>query len=150
MITRFDVVRAARGWINTPFHHQASVKGVGCDCIGLVAGVAAELRMPEAAQWLQDARRLSYTKEPDPRMLLEAASEYLVEIGVPNARMADVVLMRPHNGTKAQHFGILSSDAPRYLIHAYSLVRPQRVVENLFEREFAALTVRAYRYRALT
>ena len=150
MITRFDVVRAARGWLGTPWHHQASVKGVGCDCIGLVAGVAAELHMPEAAQWLKDVRRLSYTREPDPKMLLEAASEYLVEIPLPNARMADVVLMRPQNGSKPQHFGILSSDSPRYIIHAYSLVRPQRVVENVFEREFAALTVRAYRYRALT
>ena len=37
------VVRAARGWIGTPYHHQASVKGVGTDCLGLVRGVWREL-----------------------------------------------------------------------------------------------------------
>lgn len=149
MITRFDVVRAARGWLGTPFHHQASVKGVGCDCIGLIAGVAAELRMPEAARWLSDVRRSSYTAEPDPRMLLDAASEYLAEIPIAQLRMADIPLMRVPRGTRPQHFGILSSDNPCYIVHAYARVTPPRVVENGFEREFAPLTLRAYRYRAL-
>ena len=26
-------------WIGTPYRHQASLKGVGCDCLGLVRGV---------------------------------------------------------------------------------------------------------------
>jgi hypothetical protein len=29
MITREQIVAAARSWIGTPYHHQASVKGVG-------------------------------------------------------------------------------------------------------------------------
>lgn len=147
-ITRFDVVRAGRGWIDTPFHHQASVKGVGCDCIGLVAGVAAELHMPEAQAWLQDVRRRSYTREPDAKMLLEAASDYLVEIPIPHLGMADIPLMRPRNGREPMHFGILACDHPRHLIHAYAQAR--RVVENCFEGEWASLTLRAYRYRCLT
>lgn len=147
MITAQDVVRVARGWLLTPFHHQASVKGVGCDCIGLVAGVAAELGMPEARTWLQDVRCHSYTAEPDPHMLLEAAREYLVEIPIASMRMGDIPLMRVRNGTKPQHFGILSSDVPRYLIHAYAQAR--KVAENGFDL-WAPLTLRAYRYRALT
>jgi NlpC/P60 family putative phage cell wall peptidase len=149
MSTRFDVVRAARGWLGTPFHHQASVRGVGCDCIGLIAGVAAELAMPEAAHWLADVRRRSYTAEPDEKMLLEAASEYLVEIPLASLRMADIPLMRVRNGAHPQHFGILSSDNPRYIIHAYAMA-PSEVVENVFEGAWAKLAVRAYRYRALT
>lgn len=31
-----DIVAAARGWIGTPYLHQASLKGVGTDCLGLV------------------------------------------------------------------------------------------------------------------
>src|SRR5215207_7343246 len=39
MTTREQIVAAARGWIGTPYHHQASVKGVGCDCLGLIRGL---------------------------------------------------------------------------------------------------------------
>ena len=148
MITRFDVVRAARGLIGTPYHHQASVKGVGCDCIGVVVLTAVECHMPEAHAWLRDVRRFSYTREPDPKMLLEAADEYLVEIPTTQMRMGDIPLMRAVNGTQPMHFGILSSDNPRYLVHAFAPAR--KVVENGFEREYAPLTLRAYRYRALT
>ena len=41
------VVAAARGWLGTPYHDQASVRGVGCDCLGLVRGVWRELYGPE-------------------------------------------------------------------------------------------------------
>ena len=41
------VIAAARGWLGTPYHDQASVKGVGCDCLGLVRGVWRELHGPE-------------------------------------------------------------------------------------------------------
>ena len=41
--TRDDVVAVARTWLGTPYHHQASLKGVGTDCLGLVRGVLCEL-----------------------------------------------------------------------------------------------------------
>ena len=41
------VITAARGWLGTPYHDQASVKGVGCDCLGLVRGVWRELHGAE-------------------------------------------------------------------------------------------------------
>jgi NlpC/P60 family putative phage cell wall peptidase len=37
------VVAAARSWIGTPYRHQASLKGVGCDCLGLLRGVRREV-----------------------------------------------------------------------------------------------------------
>jgi NlpC/P60 family putative phage cell wall peptidase len=43
MIKRSEIVAAARQWINTPYHHQAAVRGVGCDCIGLLVGVWTDL-----------------------------------------------------------------------------------------------------------
>ena len=30
-----QIVTQARTWIGTPFHHQARLKGKGCDCLGL-------------------------------------------------------------------------------------------------------------------
>jgi cell wall-associated NlpC family hydrolase len=41
------IVTQARGWIGTPFHHQARLKGIGCDCLGLCVGVALELELRE-------------------------------------------------------------------------------------------------------
>ena len=38
-----DVVRAARLFLGTPYRHQASVPGAGCDCLGLVRGVWREV-----------------------------------------------------------------------------------------------------------
>lgn len=38
-IDRDALVAEARSWIGTSYRHQASVKGVGCDCLGLVRGV---------------------------------------------------------------------------------------------------------------
>ena len=44
------VVAAARGWIGTPYVHQAARKGAGCDCLGLLRGIWREVvgEEPEA------------------------------------------------------------------------------------------------------
>ncbi len=42
------IAAEAETWIDTPFHWQASCKGVGADCKGLLAGVARECGRPEA------------------------------------------------------------------------------------------------------
>ncbi|MFL5163197.1 MAG: peptidase P60, partial [Microvirga sp.] len=33
------ILAEARSWIGTPYRHQASLKGIGCDCLGLLRGV---------------------------------------------------------------------------------------------------------------
>lgn len=43
MIDRVQVVAAARAWVGTPFRAQQHVRGHGCDCAGLLIGVAKEL-----------------------------------------------------------------------------------------------------------
>lgn len=42
------VALEALTWVGTPFHEQQAVKGAGCDCKGLIWGVARELGFPEA------------------------------------------------------------------------------------------------------
>ena len=36
---RFAVIEEAREWLRTPYHHMARVKGVGADCLTLLAEV---------------------------------------------------------------------------------------------------------------
>ena len=39
MVLRSDILCEARRWIGTPYRHQGSCRGAGCDCLGLVRGV---------------------------------------------------------------------------------------------------------------
>ena len=41
------VISVARSWLGTPYHDQASLRGVGCDCLGLARGVWREVVGPE-------------------------------------------------------------------------------------------------------
>ena len=49
---RAAVVEEARSWLGTPYHHMGRVKGVGCDCLTLLAavyhaaGIVPEIEIP--------------------------------------------------------------------------------------------------------
>jgi cell wall-associated NlpC family hydrolase len=36
------VVKVAKSWIGTPYHNNAKIKGVGCDCLTFLSGVFIE------------------------------------------------------------------------------------------------------------
>jgi NlpC/P60 family putative phage cell wall peptidase len=109
------LIAEARAWIGTPYRHQASLKGVGCDCLGLVRGVWREVIGAEPE------RPPGYTPEWAEALgqetLLGAARRHMREIAIGEARAGDVVLFRMALGAPAKHVGILS-DADR-IIHAY-------------------------------
>lgn len=44
MVDTAAIVTAARGWVGTPYHHMARVKGAGCDCGQLLVASFAEAR----------------------------------------------------------------------------------------------------------
>jgi NlpC/P60 family putative phage cell wall peptidase len=111
---RADVVAAARGWIGTPYQHQAALKGAGCDCLGLVRGVFAEVmgRTPEAPPpYSRD-----WTEASGVETMLEAARRHLREITPADALPGDVLIFRIRSGAMAKHAAILSS--PDRMIHA--------------------------------
>nr|WP_183213856.1 NlpC/P60 family protein [Brevundimonas variabilis] len=113
------VASAARGWLGTPYRHQASVKGQGADCLGLVRGVWRELvgEEPEAVppyspDWAEVGGR---------ETLLEAAGRWLAAVPVEAMAVGDVVLFRMSEGCAVKHCAILSDlsgPEPR-MIHAY-------------------------------
>ena len=119
MTTHADVIAAARTWIGTPYRHQASLKGVGCDCIGLVGGVGVELGLPEAIAWANDGTLKGYSRSPDPEVLLTGCRRYLDMIEIAAARPGDIIVMRFERDP--QHFAIISD--PARIIHAYAVAR---------------------------
>lgn len=115
LVMRELVVTAARGWIGTPYRHQASVKGAGCDCLGLVRGVWREVvgAEPErAAPYTPDWAELTGEET-----LLAAARSHMREIAPGSAGAGDVLLFRMATGAPAKHVAIVSG--PGRIIHAY-------------------------------
>lgn len=108
-----DVVRAARLFLGTPYRHQASVAGAGCDCLGLLRGVWRGLygSEPEAMPPYQADIRDSLNAGA-----LREAAERLLEAETGELGAGQVVLFRLHRALEPKHCGILVS-ANRF-IHA--------------------------------
>jgi NlpC/P60 family putative phage cell wall peptidase len=98
--------RIARGWIGTPYHHQASTRGAGADCLGLVRGVWRELYGREAETPPPYSR--DWAEARGRETMLEAASRHLRAIQPAVAGAGDVLVFRLRAGTVAKHAGILT------------------------------------------
>lgn len=108
---RAAVVLEALSWLGTPYRHQASVKGVGTDCLGLVRGVFREVIGREPAVPPAYPRRQTGGEE----LLLKAARTHLCTEQV--MRPGDVLIFRMRRSQPARHCGILISD--ERFVHAH-------------------------------
>jgi NlpC/P60 family putative phage cell wall peptidase len=142
-MTRADVVADARLWLGTPYVHQASLRGVGSDCAGLTSGIPRDRGTPEGLAWA--ANRRAYGRVPRPDILLSSADQYADQIKVEEAGLGDVLLFRIFK--EPQHFAIISSLDPVYIIHAW--YSAGRVVENRLDDKWRGRIIRAYRYRGI-
>jgi NlpC/P60 family putative phage cell wall peptidase len=127
------VVEVARGWEGTPFHWQASLKGIGCDCLGFVAGVARELGVNVAF-------RADYGNRVDPRELRTGLAAVLDQKA--EAEPGDVLLLKVAG--KAIHLAIFCGN--ERMIHTYSK-GPARVIEVPMGRVWRATIDRIWRWR---
>ena len=112
--TRNDIVAEARRWIGTPYHHQASILGIGTDCLGLVRGVWRVLHGAEAEAVPAYAR--DWAEATGAETMLAAARRHLMERADSSAAPGDVLIFRYRAHAVAKHVGILSS--PTSMIHA--------------------------------
>jgi NlpC/P60 family putative phage cell wall peptidase len=114
-ITRAALVAEARSWIGTPYQHQASLKGVGCDCLGLVRGVwrgcvgaEPELAPPYAPDWAEAGHR---------ETLAEAAQRHLAPSAFDRIAAGDVLLFRWRAVHIAKHAAIATGEGT--MVHAH-------------------------------
>ncbi|MCF2903547.1 NlpC/P60 family protein [Octadecabacter sp. CECT 8868] len=112
------LVSAARDWIGTPYVHQAARRGAGCDCLGLLRGVWAEVSgtpvlavPPYTPDW----------SEPQgDEVLWRGAVKHLRRKAKTDAAAGDVLLFRMRHGAVAKHVGMQAEIGPRpTFIHAY-------------------------------
>ncbi len=104
-VTAEAVLRVTRSWIGTPYHHQASCKGAGTDCLGLVRGVWRELYGCEPQTMEPYSRDWTTTGT---ETLLIAARRHFIEVDPGTAAPGDVAIFRYRSGMAAKHCGIIT------------------------------------------
>ncbi|MDD9910848.1 MAG: NlpC/P60 family protein [Ahrensia sp.] len=142
-VARQRVLDCARSWLGTPYMHQASLKGVGCDCLGLLRGIWREIEGAEPER--VPAYSSSWAETGGRERLLEVAQSYFDPTDMETADLGDVLIfrMRPHS--VAKHCGIVSS--PTHFIHAYD---GNAVVENALGDFWSSRIVAAFRFPSVS
>ena len=121
MIFAERYAQQALQWLGVPYQHRGTTRG-GCDCTGLLIGVARELGC------LQDYELRKY---PPDWNLHGMADNYIAEqlgqlaVPVPNSEAAagDILIM--HFGRCLAHCGILVDRPKMLMVHCW---RPSRKV----------------------
>jgi NlpC/P60 family putative phage cell wall peptidase len=115
VLSREDIIAETRAWIGTPYQHQASLKGVGCDCLGLVRGIwrarigsEPECVPPYAPDWAEAMQS---------EQLADAAKRHLVMVDLDRFREGDVLLFRWRANMPAKHAAIVT--AQNLMVHAH-------------------------------
>lgn len=107
----------ARDWIGTPYHHQASSKGAGCDCLGLLRGVWRELYGDEPQEI--PPYSMDWDEVEKFEVLHAAAIRHLTPKDPSEVCVGDVILFRMRSGSVAKHIGLFSRSNPSMFIHSY-------------------------------
>ena len=143
--TRAAALELARGWLGTPYRHQASCRGAGADCLGLLRGVwralygaEPETPPPYTPDWGETGGAED---------LLVAARRLLVEIEPTRAGTGDVLVFRMRASGPAKHVGLLATPwlEPGRILHAYS---GHGVCETHLTRPWLARIAGAFRLPA--
>lgn len=113
------IISEARDWLGTPYRHQASCKGGGTDCLGLIRGVWRAMIGHEPEQ--PPAYSLDWDEPVGREALMAAADRWLVRRTSSEICRGDVLLFRMREGAVAKHLGLVSALGPAAkFIHAYS------------------------------
>ena len=114
-LARAAIVAEARRWIGTPYLHQASLIGVGCDCLGLVRGVWRALIGPEPEEAGPYAR--DWAEASGVEALALAGASHFTPVTLADFQAGDVLLFRWRAGVPARHLAIAASSTT--MIHAH-------------------------------
>lgn len=141
------VVSIATEWIGTPYHHQASLKGAGTDCLGLIRGIWRELygnepeMPPPYSQTWGDYDKRETMLEAAERNLEKVAMatdhRYITNPRAIHWEPGAVLFLRRLPGTVAKHCAILSGDDS--IIHAYSGVGVRETSVGIWDKHVAGI-----------
>lgn len=136
-MNRQDIIKCAYSWVDTPYHHQAGVKGVGVDCAYLIGKVAEEVGAiekfkvdPYSIEW--------HWHSKEERMC--AIVEEFGAIRVDEPKPGDILAFK--YGRVCSHLGIMVRD--NRFIHAH--ITSGKVLINTLSGDFLARLDRVYQF----
>jgi NlpC/P60 family putative phage cell wall peptidase len=133
---------AARGWIGTSYVHQASCKGAGCDCLGLLRGLWREIHGAEPEQ--VPAYTPDWSESSGEERLWAAVARHLSAKPITAVTPGDVLLFRMRDVGVAKHVGVQAETGPApTFIHAYS---GRGVVESVLTPPWARRLVARFTF----
>ncbi|WHZ36948.1 NlpC/P60 family protein [Sagittula sp. MA-2] len=136
------VVETARSWIGTPYVHQASVRGAGCDCLGLLRGVWRDLIGPEPEVVPPYTR--DWSEPQGDERLWRAGLAHLLPKPIGQVAPGDVLLFRMREGAVAKHIGLQAATGPQAtFVHAYT---GHGVIESAFSAPWARRVVARFAF----
>lgn len=141
-MTGSTIVTEARQWVGTPYVHQMSRRGAGCDCLGLIRGVWRETMGYEPE--VPPPYSMDWSEPQGEERLWDAALRHLTPLKDGVSRPGTVLLFRMRAGGVAKHLGILSAagDHPQF-IHAYNR---RGVIESHLSRPWARRVVARFNF----
>jgi cell wall-associated NlpC family hydrolase len=117
------IVHAAKLWLGTPFHLQGRVRNIGCDCLGLLMGIAKELNIKTTdGTPLVNFDRSDYHIIHDGKILEDQLDKLLEQTD----QIEEGSLLLLEYDKNPQHLAIASSE--NSMIHAH--IKHRKVVEH--------------------
>lgn len=112
MTIRHQICAEALTWVGTPYHHHGRIRGVGVDCLNLLAAVYSAVGLVEVGELGHYSQTWHHHRSEE--LMAEGISRYMrrVDAGQPG----DAVVFR--FGRTHSHAGILIGDGR--FVHAYA------------------------------
>jgi cell wall-associated NlpC family hydrolase len=101
----YAIAQEAPNWEGTPFHWQASVKGEGVDCKGLVVGILHAAGVPCAKALDVNFKGYAEHKKVNSVLLRKTLKKHCSKVDMKDAVAGDILLIRIEK--VSQHLGIL-------------------------------------------
>lgn len=149
---RSRIVKQARTWIGTKYHHQGRLKksaqgNGGVDCIGLVIGVADELAIcDDQGDLLSKHDITGYSMQPEGEKLVHSMAAHLKIIPQDKMQVGDILLFKFWK--EPQHVGILS----KYPTGGFGLIHCNStsgsVVEQPLSDTWRRMITHIYRFKS--
>jgi NlpC/P60 family putative phage cell wall peptidase len=114
-LARAAIVTEARLWIGTPYRHQASLRGTGCDCLGLVRGVWRAVIGDEPA--IVPPYTPDWAEANGKEVLIDAGNQHFIPVPDKLYQPSDVLMFRWKEHLPAKHLAIVASSTT--MIHAH-------------------------------
>jgi hypothetical protein len=150
LLSRQALLLEARTWIGTAFHHQGRVKANsyhkgGCDCVGLVLGVATSLQLKSTKGILiKDIDIGNYCRKLSGSLLKEALDEHCIKISQNEILPSDLLLFKMSD--YQYHIGIISDYNAKTLGLIHSYAQAKKVVEHSLTTFWQEKIIYAYKF----